>query len=473
MPQNTKIIATIGPVSESDEIISKLIKSGVNIFRFNLKHNSYEWHHNVVQRVRKIAKELNTPIGILADLQGPEIRTGVFPNNVEKVILTAKQKAVLCPTQPLTGEFFIPFNYLNEIKNLQIGHRIFIDDGKVELVVKKITPKAIYTEVENETELGNRKSVSIPDAHIDMPTLTNKDRVDAKFAIENKADFIALSFVRDGKDITTLRNLIKKNGGNQKIIAKIETLKSIHNFDEILKETDAIMFARGDLGIEISMEKLPMLQKQLIYKCRVSSKPSIVATQMLQSMIHSPLPTRAEVADIANAVFDKTDAIMLSEETTIGSYPVKTVQTMARIARYNEQHTLVEDIDKTPESYEEILVTASVKFIKQMPLDEQGVKGYIVFTESGRSARMLSRYRIPLPIYAFTTHQQVALQLTMSYGVIPHTFALGSDPLINIKKALETLRKQYLVEKGDKLLIIFGNNVGISNSNNNLTLVTA
>jgi pyruvate kinase len=470
MNQKTKIIATLGPASEHPDMIKKLIESGVNIFRFNLKHNSYSWHSQNIKNVKYISEKMKTPVGILADLQGPELRTGVFPNNVEIAMMTTGQPVQLSKEINL-NVFTIPFNYVNEVNHLKKGSKIFIDDGKIELIVEKYTKDFIEAVVLEGGELGNRKSVSIPEATIDMPTLTEKDIKDVRFAVENEVDFIALSFVRDAKDINILKDLINKLNGKQEVIAKIETLKSIDNFDEILSATNGIMFARGDLGIEIPMERLPLLQKNLIEKCRNKSKPVIIATQMLQSMIHNGLPTRAEVADIANAVFDKTDAIMLSEETTIGVNPLKVVQTMARIARYNEKHNVINEIETQPESYQEVLISSSIRFIKHHPQNEDGISGFVVFTESGKSARMLSRFRTNLPIYAFTSHESTEKQLTMSYGVMPFVMKLEKEPVTNTKTAINILKKHFLVSKENKLIVIFGNNVGVREGNNNMSIV--
>ena len=473
MTQHTKIVATIGPAIETPEQIRKIIEAGVSVFRFNLKHNTHEWHSEMMERVRAQAKRVGENIAIMIDLQGPELRIGMFKPGVESMQLEAGELVTLAKENYRNVKNFIPFDSIDKISGLEIGKHIFIDDGAIELLTKAVRKNEIIAEIIHGGTLGTRKSVNIPSAHINIPTLTSKDRKDLELGFKENVEFIALSFVRDANDIKQLRKIIDNQKSKTKIIAKIETLKAIENLDEIIEATDIVMVARGDLGVEIPIERLPLLQKQMIMKAREHSKPIIVATQMLQSMINNPTPTRAEVTDIANAVFDKTDALMLSEETAKGAYPVKAVQIMSRIARYNDQHEFVEDINKKPDSFEEIMITASVKFSKQHPSGENEISGYVVFTESGRSVRMLSRYRPSLPVYAFTAYDTIARQLSMSYGVTANQIDLNKDPIENIKTALRFLRSKHYLQKGQKVVVIFGNNVGIENANNNLTIVTA
>ncbi|PJA41055.1 pyruvate kinase [candidate division WWE3 bacterium CG_4_9_14_3_um_filter_34_6] len=474
MSQKTKIIATLGPASESNEMIEKLILSGVNIFRFNLKHNTHEWHENLMNRVKNIAKNLNKKVAIFADMQGPELRTGIFPNNVKNISLLEGENILLSAKfDEKANATWIPFKDVKSVKDLSKGTMIYIDDGKIELEVTKFSDTNIFAVVKGGGVLGTQKSISIPNAKINVPTLMPKDISDAKFSIKQKVDFIALSFVRDSADIATLRKLIVKEGGNQSIVAKIETLKAIENIDEIINETDVIMVARGDLGVEIPIERVPRIQKQLIYKCRLQAKPVIVATQMLLSMVNNITPSRAEVADIANAVFDKTDCLMLSEETATGANPDKVASTMSKIARYNEMHEFTDDLSYTPKSFEEIVIGASIKFSRKAPSGESEVKGYIVFTESGKSVRVLSRFRPPLPIYAFSTHFHVAKQMIISYGTIPYQMKLHKNPVTNTKNALEILQKDRYIETGDRLIVIFGNNVGVPEANNTISIIKA
>lgn len=470
MIQKTKIVTTIGPATEDITTLESLIRSGVSIMRLNLKHNNYEWHSNMVEKIRKVSKKLNTTIGIMADLQGPELRTGEFANGYETLSLKPKDEVIFGKTNP-GNTLYIPFNRLENIIGLKKDHIIFVDDGKIELKVTEVKKDYVKTVVINGGILGNKKSISIPNTNINVPTLTDKDKKDVSFSVKMDVDFIAISFVRSKDDLINLKKLIKKDGGNQAVVSKIETLQAIENFSDILDESDAIMIGRGDLGVEVPIERVPKIQKKLIRDCRDNAKPVIVATQMLKSMVESPVPTRAEVADIANAVFDKTDALMLSEETTIGKYPIKTVNMMSKLARYNENIPFVDDITYEPKSYEDIIITSSVRLGVEKPKKEKQAKGYIVFTESGHSVRMLSRFRVQLPIYAFSAHKRVTNTLSMSWGVVPFNTRLYKNPVTNIKNALYILKVNNIVEKGDKLIVIFGNHVGIKEANNSLSVV--
>lgn len=470
--KKTKIIATLGPVTETKSQIQKLITAGVNVFRFNLKHNNYDWHHNLLKIVRETAREMDVEVGTIADLQGPELRIGIFEND-QKVTFEQNQEVYLTP-QTLPNKICIPFKDINLIYGLTKGQKIFIDDGKVELEYLSHTDKYIKTIVTEGGTIGSRKSVSIPGADIRVDTLMPKDKADVDFAIANNMDFIALSFVRDAHDITTLRKLIKAKKGNQQIISKIETLKAIQNLKEVVAASDVIMVARGDLGVEIPFEKVPKLQEIMIQECKEQYKPVIVATQMLMSMMKNPLPSRAEVSDIANAVFQQTDCLMLSDETTIGEHAIKAVHTMAKIARFNENQSenLLNISNFKSDTFEELLIAASVKLSLENPKQEKSqIKGYIVFTESGKSARVLSRFRSTLPIFAFTKHQTIANQLTMSYGVTPFVLNLQKNPVINIQNAITILKTKRMVEKGDLLVAVFGNNVGEPGANNTISLV--
>lgn len=470
MNQRTKIIATIGPATESPKVLENLINTGVNVFRFNLKHNSYDWHAEKMDTIRKISKKTGKPVALLSDLQGPELRTGIHENNVDKINLSTGIKVTM-GTNPKPGMVNIPFGSLDLIEGLAEGYEIYIDDGKIELAVTSVSKDSIEAEVKGGGELGTRKSVSIPRANIQVPTLNEKDKSDIKFSIKQDVDFIALSFVRDEKDITTLRRFIKRYDGTQAIVAKIETLKSIQNLDEIIKASDSVMIARGDLGIEIPMERVPLIQKQIIQKCRESYRQVIVATQMLLSMVKNSIPSRAEVADIANAVDDRTDALMLSEETATGDYPERATSAMARIARYNEPAEHDDNLNYEPKSFEEIIIESSIKFSKKQPKNEEGIKGYIIFTESGKSAKVLSRFRTPLPVYAFSRHQNSVNQLALSYGVDAYQMELSKDPVKNTREAIKLLTKKKLINKGDSIIVIFGNDVGVPESNNTLSII--
>ena len=478
--KRTKIVTTIGPATESPENLKKLMTAGANIFRLNLKHNTHDWHEDLIKKIRKISDEEGHNIAIMADLQGPELRIGKFNLNVEKVTLNTGDKVVMSKTiDPDEKLVNIEFPKIDLVEGLKPGMEVSIDDGKIVLKVEETERSRFIATVEEGGDLGIKKSVSIPEAHINVPTLVEKDIKDLEFAIKNEVDFVALSFVRNGRDITTLREKINEHGGAQHIIAKIENLHGVENIEEIVKLADGIMVARGDLGIEVPMERVPSIQENLIKLARENSKPVIVATQMLMSMVNNPIPTRAEVSDIAHAVYDGTDALMLSEETTAGKYPIKAVGYMAKIARYNESHRahklhikLMSD-DYTPTSYEEMVIASSIQFSQAHPSKEdKKIKGYIVFTESGKSARALSRYRTDLPIYTFTSHYPVYKQLALSFAVDAYNLKLKKDPVENIRSAIKILKDQEMLESGDKVIVIFGSNVGALESNNTMSIVT-
>lgn len=476
MTKKTKIIATIGPASESAERIELLIQSGVNLFRFNLKHNNYDWHKEVMARVRKTAKALNANIGILADLQGPELRIGQFSTGNAKETFELDQIVYISKTlenAKKRKELTIEFPKLDLVDGLEKNSLIMIDDGKAVFRVLEVYPNELKTSVEDGEILGTRKSVTIPNANINVPTLMEKDLADVEFSIKQDVDFLALSFVRDRADIIALKDLIKEHKGKQQIIAKIETAKSIENMSEIIEEVDAVMVARGDLGIEIPIEKVPSVQEYLINLCREKAKPVIVATQMLLSMVENPIPSRAEVSDIAHSVSQGTDCLMLSEETTTGKHPVKAVGSMAKIARYNETRLYKEEISYDIKSFEDVIIDSAKNFsqLKNENIASEELVGYIVFTESGKSARLLSRYRPNLPIFVFTTHEHVYHQLSLSYGITAFNLKLEKNPVTNIKNALEILKSSNLISKNDKLLAVFGNNVGEPGGNNSLSVI--
>ena len=473
--KKTKIVVTIGPATESREDIKKLLNSGANVLRFNFKHNNIEWHGAKKKLVESIAEEMGIEVGTIADLQGPELRIGTFPDNIAKITLIEDSEVYLSPNF-IEGHFCIPFKEIDVIEDIHPGQKIFIDDAKVELEFISKTKDYIKARVVEGGDLGPRKSVSIPGVQVNVPTLTPKDIDFIEFAIENNFDFIALSFVRDGADITTLRKKIQAKGGKQQIISKFETLKAVENMKEIVTESDIIMVARGDLGVEIPFEKVPKIQDQLITECRKQAKPVIVATQMLMSMMQNPLPSRAEVADIAHAVMQKTDCLMLSDETTIGKYPIKTVQTMAKIARFNEHYedTIPEVSDYESHTFEELLIASSIRLAKEVPDEEEKrIKGYVVFTESGKSARVLSRFRSTFPIFAFSEHHTTVRHLTMSYGVTPFKMHLHKNPITNIRKAVDALLDKHMIDPGDRIIVVFGQNVGELENNNTISIVEA
>lgn len=470
MLKRTKIVCTIGPASEKADIINKLVKVGMNVARLNFSHGTHEWHGQIIKMIRKISKESGHPIGIIADLQGPRIRVGELPKS--GVELIPKSKITLTTDlKKTTGK--IPITYADLHKDLAVGHRILLDEGLIELKVLKIVGRDILCEIIVGGILTSHKGVNLPDTSVSLPPLTDKDKDDLKFAIERGVDWIALSFVARASEIYDLRYLIadyeKKinlpKGAPIKIIAKIEKHEAVKNFNEILEATDGVMIARGDLGIETPAEEVPLVQKHIIDKCLEAAKPVIVATQMLDSMIRKPRPTRAEVSDVANAVIDHTDAVMLSGETASGLYPVEAVETMAKIIKETEAST-----------YDDLVMGAIIKNIK--PIDEAvskvanvlartvEAKAILAASLSGYTGRIVCRYRPELPILVTTDNERVQRQLTLSWGAIPFVLPPCRSVEELVDRSLGYIKKNKFVKKGDKIIIIAGEPVGRSGNIN-------
>lgn len=467
MNKKTKIVATIGPASESVEIIEKMILEGVNVFRFNLKHNDFEWHKTTVDRVRNVSQKIKTKVGIMIDLQGPEIR------------LETKDQL---PIELKEGDIFWLHNRLESnqkvikiipgeaIKSLKKGDVFFIDDGSVEAVVVGIDKEGIRAETRGESVIKNKKSLNIISEDLDLPILNDKDKNILSRLDEINPDYIALSFVRTERDVVILKKLLERINSKAKVIAKIENSKAIRNIEGIIKESDGIMIARGDLGVEVPIRELAFWQKKIIDLCREYSKPVIVATQMLQSMVKNDRPTRAEATDVSNAVFDGADALMLSEETSIGINPVRVIKEMSSIAIFSEESSVCNSLVIEPQNSTEVLVDAAVKIIENNK--ELKIKAVIIFTQSGRTARILSRYRISLPIIAVTDSKETTKSLILSYGMKSYFRKFGKTSFKMPKFLINKWIENGLVTKGDTLLVIHGNNWMESGSTSDISLVT-
>jgi pyruvate kinase len=464
MLKRTKIVCTVGPVSETPEILKKMVKGGMNVARLNFSHGTHAWHGKIIKIIRKLSRDLGQPIGIIADLQGPRIRVGELPGAGVK--LTPKDQVILT-TNLKNAKNKITVTYLGLHKDLSPGKRILLDEGLLELKVLKISGKDIMCEVIVGGQLTSHKGINLPDISVSLPPLTEKDRDDLDFAIRHGVDWVALSFVSRASEIYDLRYLIrrlehkksKEKNVPVKIIAKIEKHEAIKNFDEILEAVDGIMVARGDLGIETPAEEVPLLQKKIIDKCLEAAKPVIVATQMLDSMIRKPRPTRAEVSDVANAVIDHTDAIMLSGETASGLYPAEAVETMTKIVRETENS-----------AYDDLVMEAIMKKIK--PVDEAvsrvanilartvEAKAILAASLSGYSGRIVCRYRPELPILVTTDSERVQQQLTLSWGVVPFVLPPCHSVEELVDRSLGYIKKNKLVGSGEKIIIIAGEPVG-------------
>ncbi|MFA6253635.1 MAG: pyruvate kinase [Candidatus Paceibacterota bacterium] len=471
--KKTKIVATIGPVSEDEKTLERLIKHGVNVIRLNFSHGSFAEHGLRVKKVREISSRLDIPVAILQDLCGPKIRIGDF--NEERVTLIAGKEFVLTTTEGVGDEHRVWVNYHNLPQEVKAGNIIFLDDGKKKLVVKRIEGNDIYCEVIIGGETKGRRGVNVPGAYLSLSSLTDKDKKDLEFGIEQGVDFMALSFVRRPEDVLELREILKqKKAGEIKIISKIETEEGIDNLDAILAVSDGVMVARGDLAIEIPAEQVPFAQKTIIKKCNRLGLPVITATQMLESMIKSPTPTRAEVNDVANAIFDGTDAVMLSEETTLGEHPVEAVDVMSRVAVQTEKHLDHEDFlanicadghcrRSVADAFSEAAINVG------HTIDASAI---VVLSNSGFTARMISRLKPHRPLIVLTPQEKTYNQLALSYACYPLMERNFSSLSQVIEESKAMLIDKKLVKKNDRIIIVAGLPLGQSGATNTVIAET-
>lgn len=469
LKKKTKIVATIGPATESEEMLTKLLKAGLNVVRMNFSHGDFAEHQAKVVNARAASKKTGVPVALLQDLGGPKIRTGEFDTESGRVTIKKGKTFTLTTRAALKtkGDDTICYvNYDKLPKEIKVGHRVMVDDGKKQLQVTKIKGQDIVCKVITGGELKGRRGINLPDTDVSISSLTPKDRSDLKFGIKNKVDFIALSFVRRPSDIVELRKILDKNKSHAGIIAKIETPQAVENIDEIIELSDGIMVARGDLAIEVPAEEVPLIQKMIIEKCNAAAKPVITATQMLESMIHSPVPTRAEVSDVANAILDGTDAIMLSEETTLGDHPVAAVEVMTRVAKRTEGDLLHEKLLSSeerinPKSVGESIAASAVKTAHRVD-----AKLLVSLTNSGYGARNLSRHRSNLPILAFTPNDTTFQKTLLSFGCWVMKMQKYSDITHAIQDIKDVIMKNKLAKKGDKFVIVTALPFGKKRSSN-------
>ncbi|MEA4888012.1 MAG: pyruvate kinase [Clostridiaceae bacterium] len=465
MLRKTKIICTMGPAVDQDDVLRQLMIHGMNVARLNFSHGTHAEHLERVNRIKQLRSELNLPIALLLDTKGPEIRTGVFENGQIRLI-EGSAITVRAGDEPGNNQL-ITVSYANIHTDLHRGSHILIDDGLIELEVMDITGKDVHCQVRNGGTLSDHKSINLPDAQINLPPLTGKDIEDIRFAIEQDFDFIAASFVHRPADILEIRKTLEHNHGEDiHIIAKIENREGVSNFDEILKVADGIMVARGDLGVEIPMQEVPMVQKAMIEKCYKIGKPCITATQMLDSMIRNPRPTRAEVSDVANAILDGTSAIMLSGETAAGKYPIESIVMMACIAEQTEKSI---DYWKNFASAKYEMVPSVANAISHATCTtamDLKAAAIVAVTHGGRTARLISRFRPECPIIATTVSPRALRQLSLSWGVYPYqvneVFTTDEMFELGMNKALES----GTVNNGDLVVITGGTPIGMSGTTN-------
>ncbi|MEL4860268.1 pyruvate kinase [Pseudoflavonifractor phocaeensis] len=456
--RKTKIICTLGPAVDSDDMLRKLILSGMNCARFNFSHGTHESQLATLTRLKRVRDELGIPVAALMDTKGPEIRIKTFKDGP---ISLAEGDSFTLTTREVEGDGKqVSVTYANLHNEVDKGTRILIDDGLVELLVDDIKGQDIHCTVQSGGGLSNNKSINIPDTSIQLPALTDKDREDLKFAAENDFDIVAASFIRKASDIIDIREELAKWGGeDMRVMAKIENREGVDNFDEILEVADAIMVARGDLGVEIPAHEVPVIQKEMIGKCIAAGKAVITATQMLDSMIRNPRPTRAEVSDVANAVFDGTSCVMLSGETASGKYPIEALETMVDTVvaaegatnywgRFLRKYDFLSDL---PHSINQAI--SHTCCMTAMDLDATAI---LAATTSGHTARAISRFKPACPIIALTTTEKVRRQLAITWGV--HPFLYGSVDSTDRLFALcvESARKEGVIKEGDTVVITAG-----------------
>ena len=465
--RKTKIVCTIGPASESEEKLQQLIEAGMNVARLNFSHGSHEEHAARIKTIKEVSNKLGKIVGILLDTKGPEIRTHKMENGA--IELHSGQKIDIMMSEVLGNNERFSISYDKLIEDVQVGSIILLDDGLIELIVEdiNIADGIISTYVQNAGTLKNNKGVNVPGVSVQLPGITEKDANDILFGIEQGVDFIAASFVRRAKDVLEIRELLENNNGSHiQIIPKIENQEGVDNIDEIIQVSDGLMVARGDLGVEIPAEEVPLVQKSLIQKCNDAGKPVITATQMLDSMQRNPRPTRAEASDVANAILDGTDAIMLSGETAAGLYPVEAVQTMDKIARRTENAIDYRAIvTKLSKSREVNLTDAIGQAVAHTAINLK-VKAVIAPTESGHTAKMISKFRPGVPIIAVTSSSLPSRKLTLVWGVYPIVGkkAFSTDEVLEV--AVEESILHHYVTHGDLVVITAGVPVGEAGTTN-------
>lgn len=465
MVKLTKIVATIGPVSDTPETIEKLIKAGVNVFRFNFKHNVIEWHNLRIKRVTDVAAKLKTPIGTLIDLQGPEIRINMPVDELhikENDLLLFGEEIYEPSFSKTAASKGFSISHPQIIAHLKNGQRLIADNGLFSFIFERKNGQG-YLRAHSTGILKNRKALNVPGADFPFPVLIDRDFEGLKLAQRHQIDFVALSFVRTAEDIRAVRREMEKYNVKAKLIAKIETKKALHNLDEIIKVSDGIMVARGDLGVELPFEQVPYFQKLIIKKSISRGIPVITATQMMETMMEKPYPSRAEISDIANATYDLTDAVMLSGETASGKYPVEVVSVMAKTIAYNEQKNQVDSRKRFSfqlDDQDSILCDTAYGLYLLYRQRKEHIAGFLAFSHTGKTIRLLSRYRPLVPIFSFDQENKISDSLTIQYGVIPFSHKRRSKTAemnkADILDAVEHLKKNKFTKKGDILIVLHG-----------------
>ena len=462
--RKTKIICTLGPSTDKDGVLRELVANGMNVARFNFSHGSYEEHKGRLDNLKAIRAELGKPVAALLDTKGPEIRLKEFKNGVE--MLEAGQTFTLTTREVEGTKEICSITYKDLPQDVHEGGTIMLDDGLIKLRITNVTDTDITCEVLNSGKIKNKKGVNVPGVHLSMPYLSQRDRDDIIFGVQQGFDFIAASFVRTAQDVYDIRNLLNEYDSNIRIIAKIENREGVNNIDSILAAADAVMVARGDLGVEIDFTELPGIQKSVIDRSFSFGKPVVTATQMLDSMMVNPRPTRAEISDVANAIYDGTSAIMLSGETAAGAYPVEALKTMSAIAERTENEVHYRDNRLVDAGNGQISVSDATAHAACLTAKDVNASAIVTVSESGNTARLLSKYRPAQPIIACVMNEQVQRQLAISWGITPLMMALAhsTDELIEMSTSLA--KENGYLHDGELAVVTAGVPVGVSGTTN-------
>lgn len=466
--RKTKIICTIGPASENEQTLTEMCKAGMNVARLNFSHGTHEEHLKKIELIKKVREKLNLPIAIMLDTKGPEYRIGTFEN--KKVVLKEGDSFTFTVDEIVGNEERVSVSYKNLIEEINVGDRILVNNGLLIFEVRELKEKEAVCDVIVGGEMSDRKSMNFPNHVMRGDYLSEQDKVDILFGIENGVDFVAASFVSTKKDIASVRQFLNDNGGEDiDIIAKIENRAGVDNIEEICEIADGIMVARGDLGVEIPFVEVPAVQKYLIKKCRLLGKRVITATEMLESMIHNPRPTRAEISDVANAVYDGSSAVMLSGESASGKYPVAAVHNMAEIAEYTEKN--IDYVHRF--SATELKIRSNIDAVSHatcaMAIDTKA-KGIVISSKTGITARMVSRFRPPIDIIGMTTSEKAWRKLNLSWGVTPVLSEEFNSTDVMFYHAVNCAKEKLSLQKGDNVILTGGRINGKSGNTNMIVL---
>lgn len=448
--RKTKIICTLGPATYDINIIRQLAEAGMNIARLNMSHGDHKFHGNLIKKIKTLNKDLKYPIAIMIDTQGPEIRTGEVSAELDLKVGETFTFHIIPGLEAEAKSVFV--NYTDIVKDLKIGDKVTVDNGLINLVVLEKKEKELICKVMDGGKLGSRKHINLPGIRVNIPSITQKDLKDIAFGLEHDIDFIALSFVRTPDDILQLRKIIEEKKSHAQIIAKIEDQEAVKYYKEIIEVSDGVMVARGDLGVEVELEELPIIQRKIIKECALQGRRVIVATHLLESMIQNPFPTRAEVTDVANAVFEEADAIMLSGETASGKFPVRCVEMLHKIAMRVESSGggVGYVLQKKPKTKKEELARSAASLA-----DSLKANAVIVITRRGTTAINIASFHPEFPvIHAFTNMSSVRRKLWLNRGILPYRINFSSDPEKTISLAIDTLKKNGMVEIGSQVVIL-------------------